>query len=152
MHIYLLIILCLLTGHQDKDQWNLFHMVLGFNICIDGPELSEGVAAQLEGTIYKPRLGFAEELKLFFGGKDKMVSFVDSYICSKKAISNVILFQTEIQVYWVFVSRLATCARNFGFERLGHGPSSFLRRTYRNEEGEKFYKLMSNQSHLTQCR
>ena len=92
----------ILTGHQDKDQWNLFHMVLGFNICIDGPELSEGVAAQLEGTIYKPRLGFAEELKLFFGGKDKMVSFVDSYICSKKAIRNVILFQTEIQVYWVF--------------------------------------------------
>ena len=77
-------------------------MVLRFNICIDGPELSEGVAAQLEDTIYKPRLGFAEELKLFFGGKDKMVSFVDSYICSKKAIRNVILFQTEIQVYWVF--------------------------------------------------
>ena len=66
-------------------------MLLGFNICIDGPELSEGVAAQLEGTIYKPRLGFAEELKLFFGGKEK-----------KKAIRNVILFQTEIQVYWVF--------------------------------------------------
>ena len=40
-------------------------MVLGFNICIDGPELSEGVAAQLGGTIYKPHLGFAEELKLF---------------------------------------------------------------------------------------
>ena len=39
------------------------------------------MAAQLEGTIYKPRLGFAEELKLFFSGKDKMVSFVDSYIC-----------------------------------------------------------------------
>ena len=46
-------------------------MVLGFNICIDGPELSEGVAAQLEGTIYKPRLGFAEELKLFFGAKTR---------------------------------------------------------------------------------
>ena len=71
-------------------------MVLGFNICIDGPELSEGVAAQLEGTIYKPRLGFAEDKTR------KMVSFVDSLICSKKAIRNVILFQTEIQVYWVF--------------------------------------------------
>ena len=52
----------------------------------------------------------------------------------------------------LWASWLATCARNFGFERLGHGPSSFLRRTYRNEKGKKFYKLMSNQSHLTQCR
>lgn len=69
-----------------------------------GPELGERVAAQLEGTIYKPGLGFAEELKLFFGGKDKMASTVDSHICLKEAIRNVIFFQTEIQVYWVFGS------------------------------------------------
>ena len=43
-------------------------------------------------------------MKLFFGGKDKMASTVDSYICLKEAIRNVILFQTEIQVYWVFGS------------------------------------------------
>lgn len=71
-------------------------MVFASNICIDGPELGEGLAAQLEGTIHEPGLGFAEELKLFFGGKDKMASTVDSYICFKEAIRNVILFQTEI--------------------------------------------------------
>lgn len=76
-------------------------MVLASNIRIDGPELGERVAAQLEGAIYKPGLGFAEELKLFFSGKDKMASTVDSHICLKEAIRNVI-FQTEIQVYWVF--------------------------------------------------
>ena len=47
-------------------------MVLTSNTCIDGPELGEGVVAQLKGTIYKPGFGFAEELKLFFGGKEKM--------------------------------------------------------------------------------
>lgn len=77
-------------------------MVFASNICIDGPKLGEGVAAQLEGTIYEPGLGFAEELKLFFSGKDEMASTVDSGICLKEAIGNVILFQTEIQVYWVF--------------------------------------------------
>lgn len=102
MHIYLSIILFLLARHQDKDQWDLFHVVLACSIRIDGPELGERVAAQLEGTIYKPGLGFAEELKLFFGGKDKMASTVDSHICLKEAIRNVIFFQTEIQVYWVF--------------------------------------------------
>lgn len=102
MPIYLLIILFLLARHQDKDQWDLFHMVLASNIRIDGPELGERVAAQLEGAIYKPGLGFAEELKLFFSGKDKMASTVDSHICLKEAIRNVIFFQTEIQVYWVF--------------------------------------------------
>ena len=76
-------------------------MVLASSIRIDGPELGERVAAQLEGTIYKPGLGFAEELKLFFGGKDKMASTVDSHICLKEAIRNVI-FQTKIQVYWDF--------------------------------------------------
>lgn len=79
-------------------------MVLASNIRIDGPELGERVAAQLEGAIYKPGLGFAEELKLFFSGKDKMASTVDSHICLKEAIRNVIFFQTEIQVYWVFGS------------------------------------------------
>ena len=77
-------------------------MVFASNICVDGPELGEGVAAQLEGTIYEPGLGFAKELKLFFGGKDEMASTVDSDICLKEAIRNVFLFQTEIQVYWVF--------------------------------------------------
>ena len=69
-----------------------------------------------------------------------MASTVDSYICLKKAIRNAILFQTEIQVYWVFGpvfcrSQCAACANNFSFERLGHGPSSFSRKTYKNEEG-----------------
>ena len=73
-------------------------MVFTSNICIDGPELGEWVAAQLESAIYEPGLGFAEELKLFFGGKDKVASTVDHYICLKKAIRNVILFQTEIEV------------------------------------------------------
>ena len=70
-------------------------MFLTSNIRIDGPELGEVVAAQLEGTIYEPGLGFAEELKLlfFFGGKDKMASSVYSYICLKEAIRNVFLFQ-----------------------------------------------------------
>ena len=67
-------------------------MVFASNICIDGPKLGEGVAAQLEGTIFEPGLGFAEELKLFLGGKDKMASTVESYICLKEAIRNVILF------------------------------------------------------------
>ena len=111
-------------------------MVLTSNTCIDGPELGEGVVAQLEGTIHKPGFGFAEKLRLFFGGKDKMASTVDSYICLKKAIRNVILFQTEIQVYWVFGSvfcrsQFAACADNFSFERLGHGQSSFSRKTYK---------------------
>ena len=52
-------------------------MVLTSNTCIDGPELGEGVVAQLKGTIYKPGFGFAE-LKLFFGGKEKMASTVGS--------------------------------------------------------------------------
>ena len=56
-------------------------MVFESNICIDDPELGEGVAAQLECTIYEPGLGFAEELKLFFGCKDEMGSTVDSDIC-----------------------------------------------------------------------
>ena len=77
-------------------------MVFASNICIDGPELGEGVAAQLKGTIYEPGLGFAEELKLFFGSKDEMASTIDSDIGLKEAIRDVILFQTEIQVYWVF--------------------------------------------------
>ena len=77
-------------------------MVLTSNTCIDGPELGEGVVAQLEGTIYKPGFGVAEELKLFFSDKDKMASTVDSYICLKEGIRNVILFQTKIQVHWVF--------------------------------------------------
>ena len=86
-----------------------------------------------------------------------MAYTVDSYICLKKAIRNAILFQTEIQVYWVFgpvfcQSQCAACANNFSFERLGHGPSSFSRKTYKNEEGINFYKLMSNQSNLTHCR
>ena len=76
-------------------------MVFACNICFDGPELGEGVTV-LKGTLYEPGLGFAEELKLFFGGKDKMASTVDSDICLRKAIRNVFLFQTEIQVYWVF--------------------------------------------------
>ena len=42
-------------------------MVFASNICINGPELGEGVAAQLESAIYEPGLGFAEELKLLFG-------------------------------------------------------------------------------------
>ena len=80
----------------DKDQWSLFHVFLTSNIRIDGPELGEVVAAQLEGTIYEPGLGFAEELKLlfFFGGKDKMASSVYSYICGMCSSSN----------YWVFRS------------------------------------------------
>ena len=90
MHIYLSIILCLLARHQDKDRWDLFHMVLTSDIGIDGPELGEGVMAQLKGTICKPGLGFAEKLKLFFSGKDKMASTVDSYICLKEAMWNVI--------------------------------------------------------------
>ena len=53
-------------------------MVFTSNTCIDGPELGEGVVAQLKGTIYKPGFGFAEELKLFFGGKEKMASTVGS--------------------------------------------------------------------------
>jgi len=77
LYIYLLIIRCLLARHQDKDQWDLFRVVFTFNIRIDGPELGEGVAAQLESAIFEPGLGFAEELKLFFGGKDKVVSTVD---------------------------------------------------------------------------
>ena len=79
----------------DKDQWSLFHVFLTSNIRIDGPELGEVVAAQLEGTIYEPGLGFAEELKLlfFFGGKDKMASSVYSYICLKEVIRNVFFFQ-----------------------------------------------------------
>ena len=101
-HIYLLISLCLLARHQDKDQWDQFHLVFASNICIDGPKLGKGVVAQLEGTTYDSGLGFAEELKLFLGGKDEMASTVDSDICLKEAIRNVILFQTEIQVYWVF--------------------------------------------------
>ena len=112
MHIYLLIILFLLARHQDKDQWDLFHVVLASSIRIDGPELGEKVAAQLEGTIYKLGLGFAEELKLFFCGKDKMASTVDSHICLKETASTV------------------------------------SRRTYKNEEGTKFYKRMWNQIHL----
>ena len=63
---------------------DLFHVVLTSNTCIDGPELGEGVVAQLEGIIYKPGFGVAEELKLFFSGKDKMASTVDSYICLKR--------------------------------------------------------------------
>ena len=115
MHIYLLIILFLLARHQDKDQWDLFHVVLASTIRIDGPELGEKVAAQLEGTINKPGLGFAEELKLFFHGKGKMASTVDSHICLKEAIRNVVFFQTEIHVYWVFgpgvLSRLVCSLR-----------------------------------------
>ena len=119
-------------------------MVLTSNTCIDGLELGEGVVAQLEGTIYKPGFGVAEELKLFFSGKDKMASTVDSYICLKEGIRNVILFQTKIQVHWVFRpvicrGQFAACANNFSFERLGHGPSSFSRKTYENEEGVNFY-------------
>ena len=38
------------------------------------------------------------------------------------------------------LSRFAACANNFGFERPGHGPSSFSRRTYKNEEGKNFNK------------
>ena len=96
-------------------------------------------------------------LKLFFSGKDKMASTVDSYICLKEGIRNVILFQTKIQVHWVFGpvicrGQFAACANNFSFERLGHGPSSFSRKTYENEEGINFYKLLSNQSHLTHRR
>ena len=45
-------------------------MVLTSNIRIDGPELGEGVVAQLEGTIYEPGFDFAEELKLCFSGKN----------------------------------------------------------------------------------
>ena len=78
-------------------------MVFASNICIDGPKLGEGVVAQLEGTIHEPGIGFAEELKLFkFGGKHEMASTVDSDICLKEANRNVILFQTELQVYWIF--------------------------------------------------
>ena len=132
-------------------------MVLTSNTCIDGPELGEGVVAQLEGTIYKSGFGVAEELKLFYSGKDKMASTVDSYICLNEGIRNVILFQTKIQVHWVFGpvicrGQFAACANNFSFERLGHGPSSFSRKTYENEEGINFYKLLSNQSHLTHRR
>ena len=88
MHIYLSIILSLLARHQDKDQWDLFDMVLTSNIRIDGPELGEGVAAQLEGTIYEPGLGIAEELKLFFGGKDKMTSTVYCSSFSRRTYKN----------------------------------------------------------------
>lgn len=38
------------------------------------------------------------------------------------------------------LSRFAACANNFGFERPGHGPSSFSRRTYKNEERKNFNK------------
>ena len=87
---------------QTSRQRPMGPVVLASTIRIDGPELGEKVAAQLEGTINKPGLGFAEELKLFFHGKGKMASTVDSHICLKEAIRNVIFFQTEIHVYWVF--------------------------------------------------
>lgn len=68
----------------------------------------------LKVPFYEPGPSFAEEMKLCFGGKDKMASTVYSYISLKEAVRNVFLFQTEIQVHWVFgpgvLSNPITCS------------------------------------------
>ena len=102
-------------------------MFLTSNIRIDGPELGEVVAAQLEGTIYEPGLGFAEELKLllFFRWQRQDGVFCLQLHLLERSHQECVPLPTTGSLGLVFcVSRFAAGANNLSFKMLGYGPSS----------------------------